>query len=87
MPFTGEHYFDQLAKALATGRISRRQVIKGAVVGLLLTFGGLLRPRSSGLAEAAPLLRATRRCSLVEYSQCVANGALYAGEPTRRVAS
>jgi hypothetical protein len=44
--------FDALARGLATGRLTRWEVIKGLGSGMLLGFAGLLQPWSASFAEA-----------------------------------
>jgi hypothetical protein len=44
--------FDELARGLASGRLTRWQVIKGLGAGVLLGSAGLLQPWSASFAEA-----------------------------------
>jgi hypothetical protein len=47
-----EERFDGLARGLATGRLSRWQVLKGLGAGVLLGSVGLGQPWSASFAEA-----------------------------------
>jgi hypothetical protein len=44
--------FDGLARDLATGRLTRWQVLKGLWAGVLLGSAGFLQPWSASFAEA-----------------------------------
>jgi hypothetical protein len=57
--------FDQLARGLATGRLSRRQVLKSFAAGLTLGFVGILSPQRTSVSVAATA------CSSSAYDTCV----------------
>ena len=48
-----QEHFDQLAQGLATGLLTRRQVLKGFATGIALGFIGILSPRCTSDAAAA----------------------------------
>ena len=62
--------FDELARGLATNRLTRWQVIKGFCAGVLLGSAGLLQPWSARSAEAATGSLSNPRKSPVYAATC-----------------
>ena len=68
----GHEHFDELARGLATNRLSRRQILTGLGAGLLASFAEQFLPRQMREAVAA---QTSPRCDSPEVADCIDDAA------------